>query len=451
MSSKMNLNAKKATEIKLFSFSTPAMRAFHMTWLAFFVCFFAWFACAPLMPVIKGEFNLTKDQIANINIAAVAITILIRLIVGPLCDKYGPRKTYTALLIVGSIPVFGVAAANTYESFLFFRLLIGAIGASFVITQYHTSVMFAPNVVGTANAASAGWGNAGGGATQAIMPLILGAIVMFGVEQAMGWRIALLVPGIMMVIVGVLYWKLTQDCPQGDFKELRANGVEVGSGKKGGVAILMQAARNYRVWILFVSYAACFGIEIFIHNIVAMYYVENFEFGLKEAGMAAGIFGLLALFARALGGIVSDRVALSKGLDGRTKVLFLMILLEGVFLVVFSQMNSAMLAILTMTVFALFTHMACGATYALVPFIDRDALGGVAGIIGAGGNVGAVAAGFLLKGMLDIQTTLMVLGGLVVIAASCVLMIRFSVEHKEKEQRLFEQAIQDRNLAEAQN
>ncbi|EMU04673.1 nitrate transporter transmembrane protein, partial [Acinetobacter baumannii ABNIH10] len=41
MSSNINLNAKKATEIKLFSFSTPAMRAFHMTWLAFFVCFFA--------------------------------------------------------------------------------------------------------------------------------------------------------------------------------------------------------------------------------------------------------------------------------------------------------------------------------------------------------------------------------------------------------------------------
>jgi NNP family nitrate/nitrite transporter-like MFS transporter len=154
---------KKATSIKLFNFSAPAMRAFHMSWLAFFVCFFAWFACAPLMPVIAGEFHLTKDQIANINIAAVAITILVRLIVGPLCDKYGPRKTYTALLIIGSIPVFGVASANSYESFLFFRLLIGAIGASFVITQYHTSIMFAPNVVGTANAASAGWGNAGGG------------------------------------------------------------------------------------------------------------------------------------------------------------------------------------------------------------------------------------------------------------------------------------------------
>ena len=446
-----DLSAKKATTIQLFNFSSAAMRAFHLSWLAFFVCFFAWFACAPLMPVIAGEFNLTKAQIANINIAAVAITILVRLIVGPLCDKYGPRKTYTALLIIGSIPVFGVAASNSYESFLFFRLLIGAIGASFVITQYHTSIMFAPNVVGTANAASAGWGNAGGGATQALMPLLLAALVMLGVEQAMGWRIALIVPSVMMLIVGVLYWKLTQDCPQGNFKELREQGVSVGSDKKGGLAILLHAAKNYRVWILFGAYAACFGIEIFIHNIVAMYYVDNFQFGLKEAGLAAGIFGLLALFARALGGIVSDRVALKKGLDGRTKVLFGMIMLEGLFLILFSQMNSAMLAILSMTVFALFTHMACGATYALVPFIDRDALGGVAGIIGAGGNVGAVAAGFLLKGMLDIQTTLMVLGGLVVIAASCVLMIRFSVEHKEKEQRLFEQALQDRNLADAQN
>ena len=105
------------------------MRAFHLTWMAFFVCFFAWFACAPLMPVIKGEFGLSLAQVANINIAAVAITILVRLIVGPLCDRYGPRKTYTGLLLLGAIPVLGVAASQSYESFLFFRLGIGAVGA----------------------------------------------------------------------------------------------------------------------------------------------------------------------------------------------------------------------------------------------------------------------------------------------------------------------------------
>lgn len=195
--------------------------------------------------------------------------------------------------------------------FCSFVLLIGAIGASFVITQYHTSIMFASNVVGTANAATAGWGNAGGGATQALMPLLLAALVMFGVEQTLGWRIALIVRGDDDNCWGIVL-KFTRDCPQGNFKELRAAGVQVGSEKKGGMAILLHAARNYRVWILFGAYAACFGIEIFIHNIVAMYYVEHFSFGLKEAGMAAGIFGLLALFARALGGIISDRVAIKK-------------------------------------------------------------------------------------------------------------------------------------------
>lgn len=108
-------------------------------------------------------------------------------------------------------------------------------------------------------------------------------------------------------------------------------------------------------------------------------------------------------------------------------------------------MNTIGLAIISMTVFALFTHMSCGATYALVPFIDRNALGGVAGIIGAGGNVGAVAAGFLLKGLLDIQTCLMILGSLVTVAAFSVILIRFSVEHKAKEQQLFDQAVLERN------
>lgn len=126
-----------------------------------------------------------------------------------------------------------------------------------------------------------------------------------------------------------------------------------------------------------------------------------------------------------------------------------MILGEGLFLILFSQMNVVALAIISMTIFALFTHMACGATYALVPFIDRNALGGVAGIIGAGGNVGAVAAGFLLKGVLDIQTCLFILGGLVMVAGCSVILIRFTTEHKEKKKyflnRLYLNAIPQPN------
>jgi NNP family nitrate/nitrite transporter-like MFS transporter len=423
--------ASKATSIKLFSFSTAPMRAFHLTWMAFFVCFFAWFACAPLMPVIKGEFGLSIAQIANINIAAVAITILVRLIVGPMCDHFGPRKTYTGLLLLGAIPVLGVALSQSYESFLLFRLGIGAVGASFVITQYHTSVMFAPNVVGTANAAAAGWGNTGGGAAQALMPLLMAAVIMLGVSETLGWRVALMVPGVMMLVMAGLYYRYTQDCPQGNYAEMRAAGIPIEGGKKGGWASFKAASANYRVWLLFITYGACFGIEIFIHNIAAVYYVDHFGLSLGAAGMAAGSFGLLALFARALGGWLSDRGASRGNLNSRVTLLFVMMIGEGLGLLWFANAGSVAYAVIAMLCFGLFTHMACGATYALVPFIDGKALGGVAGIIGAGGNVGAVLAGFLMKGTGNIQQTLSILSALVIISALCAIAVRFTIASTE--------------------
>jgi NNP family nitrate/nitrite transporter-like MFS transporter len=403
------------------------MRAFHLTWVAFFVCFYAWFACAPLMPVIKGVFHLSVSQIADINIAAVAITILVRLIVGPLCDRFGPRKTYTGLLALGAIPVLGVAMSQSYESFLLFRLGIGAVGASFVITQYHTSVMFGPKVVGTANAASAGWGNSGGGVAQATMPLLLSAVIMAGVSETMGWRVALLVPGVMMLIMSVVYYKFTQDCPEGNFSELRAAGVAFEGGGKGGWASFFEACRNYRAWLLFITYGACFGIELFIHNVAATYYVDHFGLSLKAAGMAAGSFGLLALFARALGGWISDKAAARGDLNSRVNLLFILMIGEGLGLLWFSQTTNVTMAIVAMLSFGLCTHMACGSTYALVPFVSRKALGGVAGIVGAGGNVGAVLAGFLMKATGDVRQTLLILGGAVLVSALCAIGVRFSL------------------------
>jgi NNP family nitrate/nitrite transporter-like MFS transporter len=432
---------ERATRLQLLNFSTIPMRTFHLTWTAFFVCFFAWFAVAPLMPIIRAELHLTKDQIANINIAAVCVTIFVRLLIGPMCDRFGARLTYTWLLALGAVPVIAIAFARTYEAFIFWRLCIGAIGASFVITQYHTSTMFAPNVVGTANATAAGWGNAGGGATQALMPLIVTALISLGVEQSMGWRAALLVPGVLMLVMSVLYYRYATDTPAGN---LNRAGARLGSGqaqRKRGLDSFLEAARDYRVWMLFITYAACFGVELTIHNLAAVYYVDRFGLSVTTAGIYVGSFGLLALFARALGGVISDRVAANRGLDARVALLFALILAEGLGLIAFSQMTVATHAVIAMLIFGVFTHMACGSTYSLVPFVNRRALGGVAGIVGAGGNVGAVAAGFIVKGAPSIQQSLFILGGIVTASAACALAVRFSREHKAEERRLFEEAL----------
>ncbi len=441
----------RATRIQLFSLSTIPMRTFHLAWMGFFVCFFAWFAVAPLMPVIRGDLHLTKDQVANINIAAVGVTIFVRLLIGPLTDRFGARLTYTWLLLLGSLPVFAIGLSHSYGSFLFFRLCIGAIGASFVITQVQTSTMFAANVVGTANAATAGWGNAGGGVTQALMPLILTAIVSLGVQEALGWRLAMIVPGMLMLGMAYLYFRFGKDTPQGNLRDPGGLSGKPLPARKSAKESFLMAARDYRVWMLFITYGASFGIELTIHNLAATYYVDHFSLDVKTAGLYAGSFGLLALFGRALGGIFSDRLAHERGLDGRTALLFGFILVEGLGLMLFSRMDTAASALLTMLGFGLFTHMACGATYSLTPFVNPRAYGGVAGIIGAGGNVGAVAAGFLLKGVGSVQQGLFTLGAIVTGCAFCAIAVRFGQEHKTAERSAYQAALDARDAADAMN
>ena len=404
----------KATRVSLLNFSSAPMRAFHLSWFAFFLCFVAWFGIAPLMAVVRDDLKLTKAQIGNTVIASVAITVLARLLAGWLCDRFGPRRTYSALLVLGAFPMMGIGLAHSYSSFLLFRLAIGLVGASFVITQHHTSMMFAPRVVGTANAFSAGWGNLGGGVAQWCMPLLAGAIVGLGADRFLGWRLAMVVPGIGMFITGILYYRFTQDTPDG----------RPFAARKGTQAF-WEAAVDYRVWILFILYAACFGVEITIDNVAALYFKDSFHVSLKVAGLLASAVGMMNIFARAMGGIAGDWAGNLWGLRGRSLLLGLVVFAEGAALAMFSRLTSLGSAVAAFLLFGVLVCMACGVTYAVVPLVQPRAIGSVSGIVGAGGNVGAVLAGFLFKAeSISGPRALFILGVAVAISASFALLLR---------------------------
>ena len=418
---------KKATRIDLLDFKSVSMRTFHITWITFFICFFGWFGIAPLMPIVREDLGLTKSQIGNIIIASVAITIFARLLFGWLCDKIGPRLSYSLLLLIGSVPVMFIGLSNSYESFLLFRLAIGVIGASFVITQYHTSVMFAPNVVGTANATAAGWGNMGGGATLMLMPVVFAMFVGLGYVDETAWRYSMFLPGLALFVMAIVYYFFTQDTAEGNFSEMRKINPDFKSKGTDSKGTFLSACRDYRVWVLFLAYGACFGIEITIDNIATLYFVDNFNLGLKEAGIIAGTFGMMNIFARALGGIFGDRAGKKLGLKGRIMVLGIFLLLEGVGIIIFSSMDTLVWAIITMLIFALFLKMSNGATYSVVPFINQKAMGAVSGIVGAGGNVGAVLAGFLFTSeSISYKQSLFVIGIAVTLVSFIALALAFS-------------------------
>jgi NNP family nitrate/nitrite transporter-like MFS transporter len=224
------------------------------------------------------------------------------------------------------------------------------------------------------------------------MPLVASAFVALGYSSNPdSWRYAMVIPGAILLIMSFVYYKYTKDTPQGNYNEIKRNAKVKTKGS------FTAAVKDPRTWLLALAYGACFGVEITIDNVAAVFFVDNFHTSLILAGALAAIFGLMNLFARALGGIVSDRVGKTYGLRGKSYLLGTFLILEGIGLAFFSNSATLQMAIFAMLVFALFLKMANGTTYSIVPFINKKAIGSVSGIVGAGGNLGAVFFGFLFK------------------------------------------------------
>jgi NNP family nitrate/nitrite transporter-like MFS transporter len=289
--------------------------------------------------------------------------------------------------------------------------------------------MFAPNVVGTANATVAGWGNMGGGATLIVMPLVFSGFIGLGYSGHDAWRYAMVVPGIILFMMSFVYYFCTSDLPDGGRRPI---GLKAKTEERKSKLSFTKIGSDYRVWTLFLAYGACFGIEITIDNVATLYFVDHFKLGLKEAGFIAGTFGMMNIFARALGGIFGDKAGRKFGVRGRILILGIFLMCEGAGIIAFSAMELLPWAIFMMLVFALFLKMSNGATYSVVPFINKKAVGVVSGLVGAGGNVGAVLAGFLFKSeTITYNESLLIIGAVVIMVSAVTLVTGLSEKSSE--------------------
>lgn len=405
----------KAKTIKMCSFARPHMRAFHCSWWGFFMAFFIWFAIPPLLSQIRITLELTKKEIWTSNITNVAGTIAMRFILGPACDKYGARIPMAAILCFAAIPTACLGLVNSATGLAVLRLFIGTAGGTFVMCQFWASRMFTKEVVGTANAICGGWGNLGGGVTQLVMAALLFPAFQkaFDGDAEKAWRTVCVVPAIVTIITGICIYKYSDDAPKGNYAELKKHGT---MAEVSAAASFRAGAINVNSWLLFVQYACCFGVELTMNNAAALYFTDQFGLETAEAGAIASIFGFMNLFARPLGGYLSDKGNGYLGMKGRLIAQTVCLLAEGALVLVFAHTTSLSGSIATMVFFSLFVQAAEGTTYGIVPYVDPAATGAISGIVGAGGNVGAVCFGLVFQN-LDYKQAFIVMGATIFVSA----------------------------------
>lgn len=443
----------KSNGINLIQGRRPYMRALHFSWISFNVAFTGWFAIAPLLPYIQTDLKATADQIHNSNITNVSATIIFRILIGPLCDRFGPKRVMSTLLILGSIPVGLSGLVSTPMGLVVIRFFIGILGATFVPCQFWTTQMFNNEIVGSANAIVGGWGNMGAGVTTLLMAVIAAGFINAGLSPHQSWRVTLVIPAVLCFVVGLLDYFVTDDCPQGDWsqrggspKEVHKADVEknvevhdaskvakddavsiteseknLSTPTRPSVKVYLATLVNPNVIILVIQYACCFGVELAVDGALTNFFFarKSFHLTAKTAGMIASIFGLMNLFSRATGGFISDFANEKLGIRGRLLAQLLMLFLEGLFLFVFNfAVSSLTEAIIVMVLFSYFTQASCGTTFGIVPFIDPRVMGAVAGLVGGGGSIGGVAFTSLFKlYSFDSPKPFMILGIIVMVVS----------------------------------
>lgn len=126
-----------------------------------------------------------------------------------------------------------------------------------------------------------------------------------------------------------------------------------------------------------------------------------------------------------LGGAISDKLNLKMGLGGRLWLITILLILEGIMISVFSYTKTIPGAIITMCSFSIFTQGAEGAIYGVVPYVSKLYTGSVAGLVGAGGNLGSVLYGFGFRS-LPYRYAFIMMGSVVIASSALSIFIKIS-------------------------
>ncbi|MFV1983028.1 MAG: MFS transporter, partial [Thiohalomonadales bacterium] len=421
---------------------TGRARILHTTWFAFFVTFLVWFNHAPLLTVIQETMGLSDQQIKTLLILNVALTIPARIVTGMLVDVYGPRKTYTAMLLATAALGFFFASATSFEVLALARFLMGFVGAGFVIGIRMISEWYPAKQLGLAEGIYKGMGNVGSAVAAITLPTLA---LLFGGDD--GWRYAMAVTAVIALIYAGVYYFSVTDTPVGStyFKPNKSGGLEVTSTRDfffyllmnipmyGAMAVItwkvsllgllseftanviyaalvglyvFQAKQIYKVnkeifhtpvqeimkynfkqvAILSIAYAVTFGSELAVVSMLPLFFKDTFLIPAALAGIFGASFAVIDVLSCPSGGWISDKFGRKKSLvvllSGASVGFFAMSQITGDWPIAF--------AVIVIMVGSFFLGSAAGCVFALVPLIRRRLTGQIAGMVGAYGNIGAV-------------------------------------------------------------
>lgn len=415
--------------------------ALIMSTLIFAACFAAWTLISVIGVQIKHELQLSETEFGFLVATPFLSGALARLPMGVLSERFGGRQLMTGLILLVSIPLYFLSYAEEYWHYLALGFCIGLAGSSFAVGIHYVSAWASRDNQGLAMGIF-GAGNLGAALTNLIAPLII---------IAYGWRMAPVAYAFVLILLGALFWLLTQDDP------IHQRRSDQHTGPK--LTELLEPLLSIRVWRFGLYYFFVFGGYVALALWLPDYYVTQYGLDLKTASFLTLLFTVPGALTRIIGGWCADHL-------GARRVnwsVFWICLISLFFLsyppttMTIHGIEQDMTFLLEMpvwmfTVLIMVVGVAMGfgkaSVFRMVYDYYPDRMGTVGGAVGLLGAIG----GFVLPILFGLVTDLfgvrsscfMLLYGLL---AVCMITMYYGINIQEKKKRL-QDAIQNNFLKE---
>jgi NNP family nitrate/nitrite transporter-like MFS transporter len=417
--------------------------------MAFFLSFVVWFDMAPFAPAIRADLGLSEGQMVTLALCNLALTVPARVLVGAALDRFGPRRLFAGLLMFAAIPNTIFALADSFGVLVVSRLLLGIVGAGFVVGIRMVSMWFPARQLGTAEGVYGGWGNFGSAAAALGLPVLATALA----DGPDAWRWGVGVAGLVGAAYGLVYWFAADEAPT-VAKPVPARRIgalvvptrravwglvalqlpvagalglvawrieEVGVLDTTGLGVALAAIGAYLAWqiwlvvrsngaalagqptqlsypfrsvvLLSMAYGVTFGAELAVVSLLPTFFADTFGLSISAAGAAGSAFAFTNLITRPGGGMVSDRTGQRRrwvrvGLAGSAVSFVLLAFLDSSW--------PLPLGIGVVALASVFVQGGNGSVFAMVPLVHKASSGPIAGLAGSYGNIGGIAFSSIL-------------------------------------------------------
>lgn len=334
--------------------------------LYFDVSFMVWVILGPLAVYITQDLGLSATQKGLL----VAIPILggavLRIPMGILTDRIGPRKTGLAGLLVTLVPLlWGWLRADGLTQIIAVGLLLGVAGASFAVALPLASRWYPLKNQGMAMGI-AGAGNSGTVLTMLLAPRL---------SEIVGWHGVMGLAMIPVLITFALFFFMARESSNQPAPKPLAD--------------YLSLFKNRDAWWFNFFYSITFGGFVGLASFLVIFFHDQYGLSKVMAGNFAAACVFAGSFFRPFGGYLADRFGGVRVLMGL--YVWIAIMMVGV----------SLLPPLTVVTVLLFLGMmglgmGNGSVFQIVPQRFGKEIGVVTGMVGAAGGFG----GFLLPTVL---------------------------------------------------